>query len=533
MGRPPAQSNLFMLNLKNYPSGKLIYASLLIYGSVVARLMGAPAGSELDYAALTLHPVERQLFLDDFILGDLYRVARIIHQPRKYGTDPILRPDLPTDGSIIQTRNAPSWDEQEQVWKLWYFRFGHDGNGAGAPGYARSKDGINWTKPVLGLVESLGNRNNNLATVKDEPEAFIQHVIIDPNAPPARRYKGLTGTRGNRPGREPIVSADGLTFTRLPVAPIPSEDESHLNWDERKQQYILTVKHKGPFGRSVYLSLSKDFENWSKPELIYHADAQDQVLGAQYMREVAANPRMWRPTINQPAEYNVEIYNMAVFPYEGLYIGLPNYFESSGRIPLPRGNQDGINSPKLASSRDLRAWNRVGDRAHFIPVSEMGPGIGDTGQIFPTSHPIRMGDELWFYYSGIDVRYRPNSLQRASDGYQYHGGIYLAKLRVDGFVSMHADAEGGFLDTRPVVIAGQHLYINAEAAGEIRAEITTADGRTALPGWGIAQCEPVVGDHTRVELRWADRQLSELQGKSVRIRFHLKNADLYSFWLEL
>ena len=62
MGRPPAQSNLFMLNLKNYPSGKLIYASLLIYGSVVARLMGAPAGSELDYAALTLHPVERQLF---------------------------------------------------------------------------------------------------------------------------------------------------------------------------------------------------------------------------------------------------------------------------------------------------------------------------------------------------------------------------------------------------------------------------------------------------------------------------------------
>ena len=107
IGRSPAQNNLFMLNLRNYHSGKLIYVCLLIYSSGVARLLGAPAGSELDYAALTLHPVERQLFLDDFILGDLYRVARIIHQPRKYGTDPILRPDLPTDGNIIQTRNAP------------------------------------------------------------------------------------------------------------------------------------------------------------------------------------------------------------------------------------------------------------------------------------------------------------------------------------------------------------------------------------------------------------------------------------------
>jgi hypothetical protein len=64
--------NVFMLNLKNYPSGKLIYACLLIYGSGVALLMGAPAGSGLAYAALTLHPVERQLFCNDFILGDLY-----------------------------------------------------------------------------------------------------------------------------------------------------------------------------------------------------------------------------------------------------------------------------------------------------------------------------------------------------------------------------------------------------------------------------------------------------------------------------
>ena len=511
-----------MSSLSQYRSA-VVLAGMI---TVLAQAQTNKAERGFDQFGLILPANEHQLFLDDFVLGDLYRVKRVIHQPKKYEGNPIILPDRPTDGLAIQTRDAPIWDENERVWKLWYIRFSVDGNGAGGAGYARSKDGIHWEKPILGLVDIHGNRDNNLILAKGHPESLVWHITIDPRAAPERRYKGMIGERG----RQPAISADGFTFTALAVPPIPSEDESHLNWDERKQQYILTVKHKGPFGRSVYLSLSKDFENWSKPELIYHADAQDQVLGAQYMREVAANPRMWRPTINHPEEYNVEIYNMAVFPYEGLYIGLPNYFESSGRIPLPQGNQDGINSPKLASSRDLRTWNRVGDRAHFIPVSEMGPGIGDTGQIFPTSHPIRMGDELWFYYSGIDVRYRPN-LQRVSD--RYHGGIYLAKLRVDGFVSMHADAEGGFLDTRPVVIAGQHLYINAEAAGEIRAEITTDDGRTVLPGWGLAQCQPLVGDHTRVELRWADRQLTELHGRSVRIRFQLMNADLYSFWLEL
>jgi len=498
----------------------------LLIASVVSAA-GQPNLAEVDLArdALVLRPGERQLFLDDFVLGDLNGVARVIHQPRKHGTGPVIRADVPTDGAAIQLRDAPSWDEREQVWKVWYIRFGDDGNGASGSGYARSKDGLVWEKPVLGLVEIQGNKNNNVVMVQGDPKAFTQHVIIDPRAPAERRYKGMIGPRG----RQPIVSADGFTFTKLDVPAIPSQDESHLNWDESTGQYIFTVKHGGPFGRSVYLSLSRDFEHWTKPELIYHADARDQELGAKYLREVQANPRLWRPTIDRPDEYNVEIYNMAVFRYEGLYIGLPNYFESSGRIPPPRGNQDGINSPKLAASRDLRAWTRVGDRAHFIPISEMGPGVLDTGQIMASSHPIRRGDELWFYYSGIDVRHRPN-MSRVID--EYRGAIYLAKLRVDGFVSLRAGEQAGRVDTRPVLVEGRRLFVNVSASGTLRAEITGPDGRTALPGWGAGQCVPVKGDHVRAEVVWPDRNLAELSGQRVRIRFVLQNTDLYSFWLE-
>lgn len=198
----------------------VLLLGLAIVGTLRASAQANKAETEPALGALVFRPGERQLFLDDFVIGDLNGLTRVIHQPRKFEGNPVIRPDLPTDGQAIQVRDAPAWDEAEKVWKVWYFRYGDDGNGAGAPGFARSKDGIHWEKPVLGLVESFGNRNNNLATVKDDPEAFIQHVIIEPNAPPARRYKGLTGTRGSRPGREPLVSADGFTFTRLPVPPI-------------------------------------------------------------------------------------------------------------------------------------------------------------------------------------------------------------------------------------------------------------------------------------------------------------------------
>lgn len=502
-----------------------IVGVLLAAGATAGRAQANKAELELAADTLVLKPGERQLFLDDFVLGDVANVKRVIHQPKKYEGNPVIRADVPSDGRAIQLRDAPSWDEKAKLWKAWYIRFGDDGNGAGGSGYAQSRDGLVWEKPVLGLVEIRGNRNNNVVLVENDPAAFTQHVIIDPAAPPERRYKGMIGPKG----RQPIVSADGFTFKRLPVPAIPSQDESHLNWDPVTQQYVFTVKLTGPFGRSVYLTLSRDFEQWTKPELIYHADFRDQELGAQYIQEIEANPRYWRPTINVPDEYNVEIYNMAVFRYEGLFIGLPNYFESSGRIPPPRGNQDGINSPKLASSRDLRSWTRVGDRAHFIPISEMGPGVLDTGQIMASSHPIRRGDELWFYYSGIDVRHRPN-VPRVIDEYQ--GAIYLAKLRLDGFVSLQAGDRGGLVATRPVVIAGTKLMVNGAAGGEIRAEVIPADGRVALPGWEAENCEPITGDQLRGELRWRGKSLTELADRKVRVRFLLRNADLYSFWIE-
>ena len=489
----------------------------------VGLLAAVPAGRGADPSLLESLPLvsgQHQLFLDDYALGHVYGVDRVIHQPRKFPGNPVIRSDGPADGPAIEMRDAPSWDEHEKIWKAWYMA---DGDANDATGFARSRDGLIWEKPDLGLVEWKGSKHNNLVEVKGHPGALLQHVFLDSSAPPDRHYKAMIGSRDRRPA----VSSDGFRFTLLDVPPIPSQDESHLTWDSLRNQYILTVKHNGPFGRSVYLSLSKDFEKWSVPELIYHADALDQVLGARHIREIEADPRMWRsPRSIYPEEYNTEIYNMPIFVYEGLYIGLPTYFESSGQIPFPRGNQDGTNSVKLTCSRDLRAWTRVGDRRHFIPVSELGGNGLDTGQILAASHPIRRGNELWFYYSGLDVRYRP-------PGGLYHGGIDLAILRVDGFVSFRAGGDEGMVETRPVRLEGARLYVNAEAGrGRLRAEITDRTGRTILSGWSREESLAFTGDSFGQELRWKGGDgLGGLRGQVVRIRFFLKNADLYSFWL--
>ena len=456
---------------------------------------------------------ERQLFLDDFLLGDVYNVERVIHQPVKYEGNPVILADQPWEGSSIQIRSAPVWDPEDELYKLWYF-------GPHATGLATSTDGLLWRKPMLGLREHQGSTENNLVVVEGEPEVFIQHVILDPDAPSSRRYKGLTGYRDRRP----LISSDGRVFQLLDVPAIPSQDESHLNYDEKEKRYIATVKHRGPFGRSVYLSTSSDFEHWTPPELIFHADQLDQELGRRRISELLANPKLYTPYIKNPDEYNVEIYNMPVFPYEGIYVGLPNFFESSGRTPPPHNNQDGVNSVKLSTSRDLLRWTKVGDRDSFIPVSEFNDRNLDSVQILAASRPLVMGDELWFYYTGINRRYSPKA-----DG---AGGIHLAKLRRDGFVSFHGD-EGGFVETRAIRFEDSRLFVNVNAAaGDIRVEIIDARGRDELEGWEAEKCVPIRGDHLRAEVEWQGRELRSLVGKTVRFRFRLRDAHLYSFWLE-
>jgi hypothetical protein len=103
-------------------------------------------------------------------------------------------------------------------------------------------------------------------------------------------------------------------------------------------------------------------------------------------------------------------------------------------------------------------------------------------------------------------------------------------LRLDGFASVNAPAQSGEMLTRPVRFTGAALKLNfsTSAAGGIRVEIQDEAGR-AVPGFSLGDSEVVYGDALDRTVTWRNgADLSALQGRPVRLRFVLQDADLFA-----
>jgi len=208
-----------------------------------------------------------------------------------------------------------------------------------------------------------------------------------------------------------------------------------------------------------------------------------------------------------------QMYALSIFYYETVYLGLLRMFHTS----------NGVVDIQLATSRNARHWDRR-IRTPFIPTTPK-EGAWDYGNNAPaTNPPIRVGDELWFYYSGRGTHHDevPNT-----------GAIGLGTLRVDGFVSMDAGAQGGVLTTKPLRLTGRTLCINADAAGgRLLVEVMGQDGNVVAP-FSTANCESLTSDAIRHAVRWRGAtDLASIGDRIVRLRFRLAGASLYAFWVE-
>jgi hypothetical protein len=110
---------------------------------------------------------------------------------------------------------------------------------------------------------------------------------------------------------------------------------------------------------------------------------------------------------------------------------------------------------------------------------------------------------------------------------------YLGRyeLRLDGFASAHAGFAGGELITRPLLFDGSRLELNysTSAAGSVRVELQEASGNP-IAGFTLTDSRELIGDEISRVHEWKGApELSAWRGKPVRVRFVLRDADLFSY----
>ena len=137
---------------------------------------------------------DRQLFLDDHWIDSSTGAERVLHEP--VAENIALEAEHPWD-QIFSAYHLVLGDGSR--WRMYYLCSGR-GDEDGPPGgwqycgYAESDDGIEWTKPELGVVEVDGSKRNNL--VYAGPLTEFAPFLTKTRMPPR-----TSGTRPLRSGR--------------------------------------------------------------------------------------------------------------------------------------------------------------------------------------------------------------------------------------------------------------------------------------------------------------------------------------------
>ena len=121
----------------------------LCTSSLHAQFRKAPPGTfkELDDviagSALILHG--KQLFIDNHVIAKLKGVRKVLNQPVKHPRNPLLlkhsREQAIDFGTVVH-------DERDGLFKMWYQIWSDPQASNATVGYAVSRDGIRWERPI-------------------------------------------------------------------------------------------------------------------------------------------------------------------------------------------------------------------------------------------------------------------------------------------------------------------------------------------------------------------------------------------------
>ncbi len=451
----------------------------------------------------------REIFVDQELIERLEGAALQLHHPQPAGV--ALRLDRPWEGIVSGYVTVL----QDGDRRLLYYR-GRPTNSRGDASeeahevscVAESRDGITWTRPNLGLFEVAGTKDNNVFLVepKTVTHNFCPFLDSRPGVPQAERFKAVGGTGAG--GLFGYLSADGIHWRPLSDRPLITkgqfDSQNLVFWSAHETNYLCYFRTFRNGVRWVTRATSPDFRKWSEPsdmefdgappEHIYISQTQPYFRAPHIYLGIAARFNPGRRALTDEQVGAIDLDNPR------------NYAE------LKNDDSDAV----LLSTRGGLHYRRT-----FLE-SFIRPGLDPRNWVARANYPalgmLQTSDtELSLF---VVRHYGQPSIH-----------VERLTLRLDGFTSVHAPYAGGSLLTRPVTFDGSELELNfaTGAAGFVKVELQDEKGEP-LPGHRLEDCPEIIGDSVDRVVRWSGGQdLQAWRGKAVRIRFLMKDADLYSF----
>lgn len=462
---------------------------------------------------LSIENNDCQLFLDDNIIEfKSENISRISGEITENNT--ILTFDKPWEGNIstyytiFKDHGKMISDQNDNNTKTYdYYRLYYRGGSDKSTDkktkyvvcYCESLNGkTNWIRPNLNIIDYNGSKNNNILMYNYGGDNFT--VFINNNNKINVKYLALNG--GKKHKLTLFTSFDGISWINNgPILENYTFDSQNiLIWDDNKyklyfRSYDNLIKRTN---RIIMYSESIDLKIWSNPTKLKYNDSE-----------------------------KYEMYTSNILKY---YRSQKQFIGLSNRINLMRKGTTkltGIYDIILLSSnngltfnRNHEAWMKPGEY-----YTKWGSRSGMIGYgIIETTKDAKNcynNEELSFF---------------VNDGY-YQKLCVLKRytLRIDGFMYMRgnyvSDIKSNYLITKTITFKGNKLFINFRSSGIGFIKIELLDHKNeVLSDYNMNECDEIYGDNTHHLVKWKKKNdVSELTNIPIKIKFYIKDSDLYSF----
>ena len=424
-----------------------------------------------------------------------------LNRPRDEGV--VFKFDKPWEGPFCGYCTIIKLKSGYRVYYRGRAGVGKDGDKSETTCIAESTDGIQWKRPQLSLFKVKGVATNNVVLKNRPPftHNFSPWLDTRPDVSNNEKYKSICGTYPK--GLALFVSADGLRWNLKKKQIITSkvfafDSQACTFWSASEKQYVCYFRSWENRVRWISRTTSQDCLTWSKPIKMKFGSAPPEHLYTNQTHPYFRAPHLYLSTA---ARFMPHRQVISASQAKKINVN-PKYFKDTS---------DAV----LITSRGGNVYDRT------FMTSFIRPGIGAKNWVSRTNYPalniVQTGKTEMSIYTNQDYAQPTAHLHRYS-------------MRLDGFASVRANYSGGELLTRPFIFSGKQLSINfaTSAAGYIRVEIQSADGKP-LPNFGIIDCQEQIGNEIERIVSWdGTTDLSKLAGKKIRLRFVMKDADLYA-----